>query len=464
MENKDKPKKPKQPEEKVKMSDFKFFMKELEYNYPVNYPPLDFKGISEECLTYLKKEILDNLINLANDDRKPYLNRLKFEFEENLKRCWATQEMLNKWYEKYNTNEEDALNDRTFNNPIFIILSDEPPKFKESFEKGFNFDTEPMQNDFYNFFFGKILRDALDFIQLQVAEYSITTADPQTIIRKEIHYNDSPTAPHSIDVNDFFKKIEYLEITKIQIHNTVEKITNNFELEKLKILLGDFEFYMFLSTEDKEAEYSIDDVFKEIDEWKKRGKEIPYRTIFAPVKNAEGKWEKQKQEDKFIDKEKLLYPYHYFSCYEFKALLIDEINKKTMPPEPPAKKTTTGKHQSFKYIGKTSEQEKITYLFNDLKTLKLIDKDTELKTFRKIFSGETIEAPIVWTGNPSELYYFIKQLHSVQKKVIDLKQKQWEVTTLCFIYPKGIAIDRSKLKGLKNPASAKEIEKAVKSL
>ena len=237
MENKDKPKKPKQPEEKVKMSDFNFFVKELHYNYPVKYAPLDFKGITEECLTYLKKEILDNLINLANDDRKPYLNRLKFEFAEHLKRCWATQEMLNKWYEKYNTNEEDVINDRTYKNPISLILADEPPKFKETFEEGFNFDTEPMQNDFYNFFFGKILRDALDFIQLQVAEYSITTVQAPSVIEKEIHYKDTSNAPHSIDVNDFFEKVENIEITKIQIINTVQKITDDFNLEKLKLLL-----------------------------------------------------------------------------------------------------------------------------------------------------------------------------------------------------------------------------------
>ena len=437
MENKDNSNSKQEPEEKVKMRDFHAFMKELKYNYPLEYSPLDFKGISEEYLVYFKKEILDNLINLASDDRKPYLNRLIFELQEHQKHAWATQEMLNKWYEKYNTTEEVALNDRMSENDIYSIISDEPPSFDDTFKEGYNIDTTTMQTDFYNFFYGKIIQNALDFIQLQVAEYSIVTIQAPTVIEKEIHYKDTSNAPHSIDVIDFFEKIESGEIVQLQIVNTVEKITDNFNLEKLKILYADFEFYLFNSKENKEAEYSFEDVQTAMEEHTKKGKEVPYTIVPEITKTPEGKIQRGPETSKFIDKERLLYPYDFFLCYQFKNYLVKEINTRSKPPQPPAKTTPTGKYQSFKYIGKSNEQEKINYLFDDLKKQKFIAADTELKNFKKIFSANAIEKPIVWTGNVSELYYFIKQLHPIQRKVEDVKSNHWKIAILCFIKPDG---------------------------
>ena len=65
---------------------------------------------------------------------------------------------------------------------------------------------------------------------------------------------------------------------------------------------------------------------------------------------------------------------------------------------------------------------------NALKRKNLIGNSTDLKDFRKVFSGEAIDKPIIWTGNISELSYFIKQLHNELKLVEDLKQQQWAVT------------------------------------
>ena len=464
MENKDKQDSTPQPEEKVKMRDFVAFMHELKYNYPIKYPPFDLRDITKEYLVYLKKEILDNLINLANDDRKPYLNRLIFELEETQKHAWAKREDLDEWFTKYKITEEQINTEQDYKNELFLMLSNDPPKFKETFEEDFNKDTPQVQMVFYNYYYGQALQNALDFIQLQVAEYSITRVQAPTVIEKEIHYKDVSNAPHTIDVTEFFEKIENIEITQLQIHNTVEKITNNFEVEKLKILFADFEFYMFQSTSAKESEYTFEDELNEIAEWEKRGKEIPYKTHYKPVKNAEGKWEKQAQDEKYIDKEKLLYPYHFFTCYQFKGFLIEEINKRTAPAEPPAKTATTGKHQSFKYIGKANEQEKINYLYEDLKKQKFIAPETELKYFKKIFSGNAIEKAIVWTGNISELYYFIKQLHNEQKKVENVKQEHWKIAILCFIKTDGKPFDFKKLKSQKDPSTTKAIDKIVKAL
>jgi len=269
---------------------------------------------------------------------------------------------------------------------------------------------------------------------------------------------------HTLDVNDFFEQIEEGEITKIEIHNTVEKITSDFKPEKLKILLADFEFYLHNSKEEKDAEYSSDDIFKEMEKWKKQGKEIPYKKYFFPVKNEEGKLVRSSEETKILDKEKLLYEYDFFTCYQFKNFLITEINKRVKSPEPPAKIATSAKFHSFKYKKFNNSQDLLKKLFSSLKSKGFIAKDTDLKDFKKIFSGEAIEKPVVWTGNKSELCYFIKQLATEQNKVEDLKFKHWEVATICFVYPNNKGIDRDQLKGQKAPATAKTIETIVGSL
>ena len=221
---------------------------------------------------------------------------------------------------------------------------------------------------------------------------------------------------------------------------------------------------MFLSTENKEAEYSFEEIQKAMNELVKKGKEIPFLTLPEPFKTAEGKWEKVYKKTNVIDKEKLLFPYHFFNCYQFKGFLMEEINKRTVPTEPPAKTTTTGKQLSFKYIGNSSEQDNINHLFEDLKKDKFITAETELKNFKKIFSGKAIETPVVWTGKISELYYFIKQLHQIHRKVEDVKQDHWKIAILCFVKPDGKTFDLKKLKSQKDPVITKAIDRMVKAL
>lgn len=101
-----------------------------------------------------------------------------------------------------------------------------------------------------------------------------------------------------------------------------------------------------------------------------------------------------------------------------------------------------------------------------LKRSALIDKDTTLPNFRKVFSGKGIEQKIIWSGNISELVHFIKTLHNTAKKVEDTKQKQWEITINCFQMADGTELTRDKLRRQKNDDVAKAaiIEKAVNIL
>lgn len=120
---------------------------------------------------------------------------------------------------------------------------------------------------------------------------------------------------------------------------------------------------------------------------------------------------------------------------------------------------------SFTYKQYDTNPSKITDLWDSLKLNKFIKSDTPLQTFRKIFSGKEITNPVKWTGNPSELYYFIKLIHNDLKLVENLKQKHWQVTCECFVDEKGLKFDRSKLRTLKKPElTGNKIEKAVNHL
>ena len=146
---------------------------------------------------------------------------------------------------------------------------------------------------------------------------------------------------------------------------------------------------------------------------------------------------------------------------DFKNGLIGS-GKKEITEKP--KSISKSKYNSFTYINNLTGQTQLTDLMNALKRKNFIDDSTDLKDFRKIFSGEEIEKPIVWTGKISELSYFVKQLHNELKLVEDLKQQQWAVTINCFIQENGEQFNRTKLRTQKVPTTSKSIDSALNTL
>jgi hypothetical protein len=148
--------------------------------------------------------------------------------------------------------------------------------------------------------------------------------------------------------------------------------------------------------------------------------------------------------------------------HDFKNGLIGNGKNQEVILKPKTK--IKSKHYSFTYKNNFDAHTNLTNLMKSLKQKKLIADDTELAVFRKAFSGNIIEKPIIWIGNISELSYFIKQLHNVLKYVEDLKQEQWAVTIGCFIQEDGELYNRTKLRTQKIPATSKIIDKALKNL
>ncbi|MFN9905696.1 MAG: hypothetical protein ACK56F_06150, partial [bacterium] len=58
-----------------------------------------------------------------------------------------------------------------------IAIYDEPPKFEDTFEEGFNPDTENIQFTFYNYHYGEIIREAIKFLNVQAFEYGFGTKE-----------------------------------------------------------------------------------------------------------------------------------------------------------------------------------------------------------------------------------------------------------------------------------------------
>jgi bifunctional DNA-binding transcriptional regulator/antitoxin component of YhaV-PrlF toxin-antitoxin module len=107
---------------------------------------------------------------------------------------------------------------------------------------------------------------------------------------------------------------------------------------------------------------------------------------------------------------------------------------------------------------------KISDMFNSLIKNNFISKDTNLKEFRKIFNNTSPDSPIIWTGNISELYYFVKLLHYDFKLIDDLKINIWKVTANLFVDVNENPFDWMKFRKLKNPSKAKIIETCVSNL
>ncbi|WP_452222716.1 DUF6617 family protein [Lacinutrix chionoecetis] len=120
---------------------------------------------------------------------------------------------------------------------------------------------------------------------------------------------------------------------------------------------------------------------------------------------------------------------------------------------------------SFTYKQYNTNPDKLGDLWDSLKLNKFISVDTPLATFKKVFSGSEINMPITWTGNISELFYFVKRIHKDLQLIEDLKQKQWQVTCICFVDENGELFDRSKFRSLKRPnLTGDKIDSAVNLL
>lgn len=134
-----------------------------------------------------------------------------------------------------------------------------------------------------------------------------------------------------------------------------------------------------------------------------------------------------------------------------KKIITVEVEQVISPKKEIKTNATEINVLSFSYINYDKGNEKLADAFDRLKAKGFIHKETKFPDFKRIFSGKEITKPVRWTGNSSELYYFIKLLYQEHKLLKNLKQKQWRVAGQCFINADGDKFDMKKVKALKRP-------------
>lgn len=163
-----------------------------------------------------------------------------------------------------------------------------------------------------------------------------------SIVETKIHHpTKNYTATNGINVQEFFERITDGNITQIEIVNTVEKLTDNFQVGKLKVFEKDFGLHFMMAKDKYEAQFTEQDIVEAIDELQKAGKPIPY-IKFPPLKTKKGE---ERMPENVIDKEKLLYPYDFFIAYQLLNFLKAQIKEK--------KETTTNTNQDSVSVPET---------------------------------------------------------------------------------------------------------------
>lgn len=143
-----------------------------------------------------------------------------------------------------------------------------------------------------------------------------------------------------------------------------------------------------------------------------------------------------------------------FSEVAPESVIVPIDSLKGKKPKPAVVPEPVAQFNSFTYKKYDTDPDNLTNLWDSLKLRKLIDETTTQAQFKRVFSGREPLEPIKWTGNQSELYYFISQLYNQLQRLENLKQKQWEVAIKCFVKPDGSAFDKDKLRQSKKPASS----------
>lgn len=432
-----------------------------------------------EILPPLKSEINKNLMGMeADSKRKYYLEFLLSEIDRQDYVKDASVSYIQKHLETYDLKLQDVLEFRLHQtNPNFcykIIDVHYKDLRRNSLEKE---EAYFVQLDFL-IYFEKIMADEIiDFINLKLADF--------TKIEPAANNIETPSQPFKRIYLDYFCKalgndslirdnafihifelgilhlVPYLQDEIRENIITLDAVKQKIYIDLVKNQIKDTPFYDYPETS--------------INHWlKEYGADIndfPYfhNTKLHKSLKQFAYWQLL-EEKVHLHLEELQFDFFYYgSMLEAKKMIsfIDELvnpeqSKELQQLIEPKKVKKTEKPHSFTYNSFISQIGQVTDLMNVLKKNKLIKADTELTYFRKIFSGEEVINKIVWTGNISELYYFIKYLNNESGKIQQLKNEiLWFVAVKCFVLEDGIDINRTRLRKQQNPSSSQKLEKII---
>jgi hypothetical protein len=249
-------------------------------------------------------------------------------------------------------------------------------------------------------------------------------------LSKEIYLSqiESPKIENSIivedfeedTINDLFDDIRNSDYGKLKLHNILKEKTN-FELDPLKYFLNDLELYLFVKKDEFESGISAEEIQKRVDEYNEKGLPIPFHKR-TPIEDLTEKQIENRKKinislEPSIDTEALMYPFEFYSLYEFKRIILNEIKKhdkdednNTVTSINPKLKTNLSVPELallFKLLKDLkpnifeikSEAELHRFISTNFETKRTGDKDISTQKLRSQFNQPDTKAAEFWETN-----------------------------------------------------------------
>lgn len=190
-------------------------------------------------------------------------------------------------------------------------------------------------------------------------------------------------------VFDLLDNIRESDYSKLDLRKKLKKETD-FDIENLQYLLKDIDLYLFIEKEEFECNFTSDEISEKLKQFEEKGYtterliSLGYLEEFkAPEIKKDGVIVDLGIKDSiYVNKEKLLFPFEFYSVYEFKNMVIYEINKLKKINNKTDDVSKINKKLKLKVNMSVGELSLIFKLINDLKpNLFEVKSEAELHRF-----------------------------------------------------------------------------------
>lgn len=234
-----------------------------------------------------------------------------------------------------------------------------------------------------------------------------------------------------VTINDLFDDIRNNEYGKLKLHNILKEKTN-LEVEPLKYILSDLDLYLFVEKDEFQSNFSTEDIEEKIKTYTEKGLSIPYYKQTTVENLTEKQIENRKKlninSEPSIDMEALMFPFEFYSLYEFKNIVLNEIKKYNKVEENNTVTSTNPKLKTnlsvpelallFKLLKDLkpnifdvkSEAELHRFISTNFETKKTGDKDISTQKLRNLFNQPDAKAAEFWETNIRLLQADVKKL------------------------------------------------------
>lgn len=188
------------------------------------------------------------------------------------------------------------------------------------------------------------------------------------------------------DENEIYKLLDNVRAkdhTGLQLFNIVKEQTN-LEPASLKYFFKDVEIYLFSEKEDYESNFSSEEVDKAIQGLKDKGysEEDLLRLGYITRRKSLGILnEKEGEIITFINKERLLFPFEFYSIYEMQRIIKTELAKHEKQPS--NEESNTSSNERLKVNLSVPQLALLFKMINDLKP-SVLNVSTEAELLRFI--------------------------------------------------------------------------------